>query len=128
MARRSVLIIDNDREIVDLLSFFFEEHGFAVDTAVDGHTGFALALQRKPDAIICDVIMDRMHGFEVIQKVRAQAELADTLLIMVSAKAYKPDMDRARGLGADHFVVKPFRCDDLLKLVEAATVVSERIA
>ena len=78
MQGRSVLIVDNDREIVDLLSFFFEEHGFAVDTAVDGHTGFALALQRKPDAIICDVIMDRMHGFEVIQKVRGRPELADT--------------------------------------------------
>ena len=124
MQGRSVLIIDNDREIVDLLSFYFEEHGFAVDTAVDGHTGFALALQRKPGAIICDVIMDRMHGFEVIQKVRGRPELADTLLIMVSAKAYKPDMDRARALGADHFVVKPFRCDDLLKLVEGGTAVT----
>ena len=124
MQGRSVLIIDNDREIVDLLSFYFEEHGFAVDTAVDGHLGLALALQRKPDAIVCDVIMDRMHGFEVIQKVRGRPELADTLLIMVSAKAYKPDMDRARALGADHFVVKPFRCDDLLKLVEGGTPVT----
>ena len=124
MQGRSVLIIDNDREIVDLLSFYFEEHGFAVDTAVDGHLGLALALQRKPDAIVCDVIMDRMHGFEVIQKVRGRPEFADTLLIMVSAKAYKPDMDRARALGADHFVVKPFRCDDLLKLVEGGTPVT----
>jgi len=124
MQGRSVLIIDNDREIVDLLSFYFEEHGFTVDTAVDGHIGFALALQRKPDAIVCDVIMDRMHGFEVIQKVRGRPELADTLLIMVSAKAYKPDMDRARALGADHFVVKPFRCDDLLKLVEGGSAVT----
>jgi DNA-binding response OmpR family regulator len=124
MQGRSVLIIDNDREIVDLLSFYFEEHGFAVDTAVDGHLGLALALQRKPDAIVCDVIMDRMHGFEVIQKVRGRPELADTLLIMVSAKAYKPDMDRARALGADHFVVKPFRCDDLLRLVEGRTAVT----
>ena len=126
MQGRSVLIVDNDREIVDLLSFFFEEHGFVVDTAVDGHTGFALALRRKPDAIICDVIMDRIHGFEVIQKVRDRPELADTLLIMVSAKAYKPDMDRARALGADHFVVKPFRCDDLLKLVEAGGAVATK--
>jgi len=124
MQGRSVLIIDNDREIVDLLSFYFEEHGYAVDTAVDGHLGLALAFQRKPDAIVCDVIMDRMHGFEVIQKVRGRPELADTLLIMVSAKAYKPDMDRARALGADHFVVKPFRCDDLLKLVEGGTAVT----
>ena len=122
MARRSVLIIDNDREIVDLLSFFFEEHGFGVDTAVDGHTGVALAQLRTPDVIICDIIMDRMHGFEVIQKVRARPELAGTLMIMISAKAYKPDMDRAQALGADRFVVKPFRCDDLLRLInEAAT-------
>ena len=126
MQGRSVLIIDNDREIVDLLSFYFEEHGFVVDTAVDGHTGFAQALQRKPDAIICDVIMDRMHGYEVIEKVRSRPELADTLLLMVSAKAEKPDVNRALSLGADHFVVKPFRCDDLLKLVEAGAAVTAR--
>jgi DNA-binding response OmpR family regulator len=122
--RRSVLIIDNDREIVDLLSFFFEEHGYVVDTAVDGHTGVALAQLRRPDVVISDIIMDRMHGFEVIQKVRSRSELAGTLLIMVSAKAYKPDMDRAKALGADHFVVKPFRCDDLLKLIEADAAVA----
>ena len=121
---RSVLIIDNDREIVDLLAFYFEEHGYLVDTAIDGHTGVALAQLRKPDVVICDVIMDRMHGFEVVQKLRARPELANTLIIMVSAKAYKPDMDRALALGADHFVVKPFRCDDLLALVEAGAAVS----
>ncbi|HYE90692.1 MAG TPA: response regulator [Terriglobales bacterium] len=126
MHGRSVLIIDNDREIVDLLAFYFEEHGYIVDTAVDGHTGVALAQLRKPDAVICDIIMDRMHGFEVVQKLRARPELAATLIIMVSAKAYKPDMDRARSLGADHFVVKPFRCDDLLGLVEAGAAVAAR--
>lgn len=123
---RSVLIIDNDREIVDLLAFYFEEHGYLVDTAIDGHTGVALAQLRKPDVVICDVIMDRMHGFEVVQKLRARPELASTLVIMVSAKSYKPDMDRALALGADHFVVKPFRCDDLLTLVEASAAVSAR--
>jgi DNA-binding response OmpR family regulator len=122
MPGRSVLIIDNDRELVDLLAFYFEEHGFEVETAVDGHIGVAAAMLRKPDVIICDLIMDRMHGFEVLQKVRACPELATTLIIMISAKAYKPDSDRAQELGADRFVVKPFRCDDLLKLInEAAT-------
>jgi DNA-binding response OmpR family regulator len=126
MARRSVLIIDNDREIVDLLSFFFEEHGFGVETAIDGHTGVALAQLRKPDVILCDIVMDRMHGFEVVQKIRANSELAHALIIMVSAKTFKPDMDRAKALGADHFVVKPFRCDDLLRLVEADAAVAAR--
>jgi CheY-like chemotaxis protein len=122
MQRRSVLIIDNDREIVDLLSFYFEEHRFLVDTAVDGHTGVALALLRKPDVVICDILMERMHGFEVIQKLRARPELAGTLIIVISAKAYKPDIDRARALGADHFVVKPFRCEDLLRLATSDAV------
>jgi DNA-binding response OmpR family regulator len=123
---RSVLIIDNDREIVDLLSFYFEEHGYVVDTAIDGHTGVALAQLRKPQVVICDIVMDRMHGFEVVQKLRARPELAGTLIIMVSAKSYKPDIERARALGADHFVVKPFRCDELLALVEAGAAVATR--
>jgi two-component system phosphate regulon response regulator PhoB len=125
MRQRSVVIIDNDREIVDLLAFYFEENGFIVDTAVDGHTGVALVQMRKPDVVICDLVMDRMHGFEVIQKLRARSELADLLIIIVSAKSYKPDMDRAHELGADHFVVKPFRCDDLLQLIDAATAVAK---
>ncbi len=124
MNDRSVLIIDNDRELVDLLAFYFEEQGFVVDTAIDGHTGLALALLRRPATIICDVIMDRMHGFEVVQKVRARPELAGTQIIMVSAKSYKPDIDRAMALGADHYVVKPFRCEDLLRLVEAGAAVA----
>jgi DNA-binding response OmpR family regulator len=125
MRQRSVVIIDNDREIVDLLAFYFEEHGFAVDTAVDGHTGVALVQMRNPDVVICDLVMDRMHGFEVIQKLRARPEHANLLLIIVSAKAFKPGMDRARALGADHFVVKPFRCDELLRLIDAATAVAK---
>ena len=87
MSGRSVLIIDNDREIVDLLSFYFEEHGFVVETAVDGHIGVAAALMHKPDVIICDLIMERMHGFEVIQKIRARTELEGTRIIVISAKA-----------------------------------------
>ena len=124
MPRRTVLIIDNDRDIVDLLAFYFEEQGFVVDTAVDGHTGVALAQLRRPDVVICDIVMERMHGFEVIQKLRERPEFARTLLIMVSAKAYKPDIERARALGADHFVVKPFRCDDLLRLIEADAAIA----
>ena len=125
MPRRSVLIIDNDRDIVDLLAFYFEEQGLVVDTAVDGHTGVALAQLRRPDVVICDIVMEKMHGFEVIQKLRARPEFAQTRIIMVSAKAYKPDMERALALGADHFVVKPFHCEDLLRLVaEADTAIA----
>ena len=124
MPGRSVLIVDNDRDLVDLLAFYFEEHGYAVETAMDGHTAVATAHLRKPGVVICDIVMDRMHGFEVIQKLRARAELAGTMIIMVSAKADQPDIDRAHALGADHFLVKPFRCEDLLRIVESSAAVA----
>ena len=124
MPGRSVLIVDNDRDLVDLLAFYFEEHGYAVETAIDGHTGVAVAQLRKPDVVICDIVMDRMHGFEVIEKLRSRPELAGTTIIMVSAKAYQSDIDRAHALGADHFLVKPFRCEDLLRAVESSAAVA----
>jgi CheY-like chemotaxis protein len=123
MPGRSVLIVDNDRDLVDLLAFYFEEHGYAVETAMDGHTAVANAQLRKPDVVICDIVMDRMHGFEVIQKLRGRPELAGTVIIVVSAKADQADIDRARALGADRFVVKPFRCEDLLRTVESTAAV-----
>src|SRR5688572_33062171 len=62
--------------------------------------------------------MDRMDGFHVLQAVRAQAELASTTIVVVSAKSYKPDIARATELGADAYLVKPITPDDLLAAVQ----------
>lgn len=115
---KTVLVIDNDESLVDLASFYFGENGWTAHTALDGDAGVAQALRHRPAAIICDLIMGQMHGFEVLQKLRAHPELARTVIVMTSAKAYKPDIDRARQLGATDYVVKPYRTDELLALVE----------
>jgi two-component system, OmpR family, phosphate regulon response regulator PhoB len=115
---RTILIIDNDQELVDLESFFFAERGYTVYTALDGDAGVELAVRHGPAAIVCDVIMGRMHGFDVLQALRRRPELARTVVIMTSAKAYKPDIQRALELGATDYVVKPFRTDELLALIE----------
>jgi two-component system, OmpR family, phosphate regulon response regulator PhoB len=115
---RTILIIDNDQELVDLQSFFFAEHGYTVYTALDGDAGVELAVRHGPVAIVCDVIMGKMHGFDVLQALRRRPELARTVVIMTSAKAYKPDIMRALELGATDYVVKPFRTDELLALIE----------
>jgi DNA-binding response OmpR family regulator len=115
---RTLLVIDNDESLVDVESFYFTEQGFKVLTALDGNIGVKLALEHKPPVIICDVIMGEMHGFEVLRTLRAEDELRDTVIIMTSAKAYKPDIDRARELGATDYVVKPFRTDELMALIE----------
>ena len=115
---KTLVAIENDEALLDLVSFYFSEHGYTVYTANDGDKGVALALQHKPAAIICDVIMGAMHGFDVLRTLRADPAMQQSVIIITSAKAYTPDIDRARELGATDYVVKPFRTDDLLALVE----------
>ncbi|HWC04415.1 MAG TPA: response regulator, partial [Methylomirabilota bacterium] len=62
-----LLVIDNDEGLLELLSFVFTERGFSVTTARQGAEGLALAKARRPAVIICDIIMDDMHGFEVLR-------------------------------------------------------------
>jgi DNA-binding response OmpR family regulator len=115
---KTLLVIDNDEALVELESFYFNDQGYTVYTALDGDVGVKLALQHKPSAIICDVVMGEMHGFDVLRTLRAHPDMKQTVVIMTSAKAYKPDIDRARELGATDYVIKPFRTDELLALVE----------
>lgn len=118
MMRKTLLVIDNDESLVDIESFYFSEQGYTVYTAYDGNEGVKLAIQHQPAVIICDLIMGEMHGFDVLQTLRSQPALKNTVIIMTSAKAYKPDIDRARQLGATDYVVKPFQTDELLAVVE----------
>ena len=115
---RTVLIIDNDESLVAFLAFFFEDRGFTVYTAHDGTDGLTLAGRHHPTVIITDMMMGEMHGFEVLQRIRSDPELARTVVLAMSAKSYKSDIERARQLGATDYVVKPFKSEELLALVE----------
>ena len=103
---------------MDVASFYFSEQGYTVYTVFDGEEGVKLALKHHPAVIICDLIMGEMHGFEVLRTLRLHPDMKQTVVIMTSAKAYKPDIDRARELGATDYVVKPYRTDELMALIE----------
>jgi len=114
----TLVIIENDESLVEIVSYEFAEHGWTIHTANDGDKGVELALQHKPDAIICDIIMGEMHGFDVLRRLREHRDMKNTVIVITSSKAYKPDIDRALDLGATDYVVKPFRTDELRALVE----------
>jgi phosphoribosyl 1,2-cyclic phosphodiesterase/ActR/RegA family two-component response regulator len=117
-AGEPLLLIDNDEGILELLSFVFGRQGFTVLTARQGIAGIELARTHRPSIVICDIIMDDLHGFEVLRRLRADPELAQAVVIMISAKSYKGDIERARDMGADDYVVKPFDPDELVARVE----------
>ena len=113
-----VVVIDNDQSLVEFLAIAFEDKGFTVHTALDGRQGLELVRTHRPAVVLTDLMMSELHGLEVVQQVRAEPSLADTVVIVMSAKTYKTDIARTRELGADGYLVKPFKSGELLALVE----------
>ena len=100
-----ILIADDDREICDLLEIYINNEGFEVIKAYDGKEAYEKFQETKPDCVILDVMMPKMDGLEVVNKIREESQVP---ILMLSAKT--ADMDKIRGLskGADDYVVKPF--------------------
>lgn len=111
-----VLIIDDSPTIRLIVKGVFERAGFDVSFASEGGEGVRLALMNPPNIIILDIMMEGLQGFEVCKMLRANSSIRHTAIIIISGKAYKPDIDMAMELGADAYVVKPFSYKELLKI------------
>jgi len=111
------LIVDDEDSLRKLMVLRFQQEGFNVLSADNGKDGLRLAEEEKPHVIILDIIMPAMHGFEVIQKIRENHALDKTVVVMTSAKSYKPDIDAAKRMGADDYCIKPTDFDELLDIV-----------
>jgi DNA-binding response OmpR family regulator len=115
--RRLVLCADDDEDILALVALRLSRAGYEILTAGDGATALATARERRPRVAILDVMMPRMGGIDVVAALRADEELRDVKVILLSARVQ--DSDRQRGLdaGADAYLVKPFRFDELEAIV-----------
>jgi two-component system, OmpR family, alkaline phosphatase synthesis response regulator PhoP len=114
--KRKVLIIEDDPNIQRLVQVVFERSGFDVSIASEGGEGVRRALMNPPNIIILDLMMEGLNGFEVCKMLRANSSLQRTAIIIVSARSFKSDIDKAMELGADSYVVKPFSPKDLLEI------------
>lgn len=111
-----VLVVDDEESLRTIIAHSFKERGYSVLTADNGTDGLTLARTERPDIVILDLLMPGMLGFEVCKRIREDSNLNRTVVIVTSAKSYKPDIDKANELGADAFVVKPADVDELITL------------
>ena len=109
------LIVDDEDFFRKMIALGFERNGFTVFQADNGEDAVSIAQAEVPDLILLDLVMPRLLGFEVCQLLRKDVRFSKTAIIIMSAKSYKPDMDKAAELGADAYVVKPFELHDLVK-------------
>src|SRR5207302_7495869 len=107
------LVLDDDAGIVEFVTVGLQDRGFDVLSAQDGQAGLSLARMSKPDLIVLDLTMPRMHGYQVCQEVRSDKDIARTKIIITSGKNFPVDKKTAVTMGADMYIVKPFRIEQL---------------
>ena len=108
-----VLVADDDAWILRMVATVLEKRGYSVETAVDGEDALARALARPPDLLITDVMMPKIDGWSLVRQLRAHAELAMLPVIFLTALSSEDDRIRGFRLGADDYVTKPFRFEEL---------------
>jgi DNA-binding response OmpR family regulator len=111
---KSILIVDDERNIVDLLRLYLEKEGFAVLAATDGEQALAMHARHEPDLVILDLMLPRRDGFDVCREIRRRGE---TPVIMLTARGDDVDAIVGLELGADDYVTKPFSVPELLARV-----------
>jgi CheY-like chemotaxis protein len=114
-----VLVVDDNPQNTELVQAYLESLPVEIATAVDGIDAMAQAERFKPDLILLDVMMPRMSGFEVCQKVKQNPELRDTVVIMVTALHEVGDFERAVECGCDDFLTKPVNKLELVTRVRS---------
>lgn len=114
---RLVLIVDDERPIVDILKYNLEKEGYETIEAYDGAQALEMALTRNPDAILLDVMLPKMDGFEVCRKVREKKPTVP--ILMLTAREEEVDKVLGLELGADDYITKPFSVRELMARVKA---------
>ncbi len=116
---QTILVVDDDANIVRLVRSYLEQAGYAVQTASDGKTALQAIRTLRPDLVVLDLMLPEMDGLTVTRTVRADPSLAATPILMLTARV--EDIDRILGLemGADDYVTKPFNPREVLARVKA---------
>ena len=114
---KTVLIVDDEKNIVDILSYNLKNEGFEVISAYDGETAIAQYSKKRPDLILLDVMLPQLDGFEVCRRIRANDKV--TPIIMLTAREEETDKVLGLDLGADDYITKPFSIRELQARVKA---------
>lgn len=131
---QKILVVDDEKSILDIIAFNLKKENFEIVSAMDGEEGYEKFETESPDLILLDIMMPKMDGIEVCKKIR---EKSNVPIIMLTAKAEEVDKVLGLELGADDYVTKPFSVRELMARVkanlrkksnEAAEIVSDNLS
>ena len=115
-----ILIVEDEANIVELISIRLERLGHHVDSADNGIAAVDIARETKPDLILLDVMIPQLNGFEVLQRLKADPTTAAIPVLMLTARGHQHDIVAGLEGGADDYIIKPFSFPELIARVSTA--------
>ena len=116
---KKILIVDDEKDIVETIQFVLEAQGYSCITAYDGEKGLKKAKDNNPDLIILDVMMPNINGFKISRLLKFDAKYKDIPIIMLTARSQQEDKMIGKETGADLYMTKPFDIEELVKNVKS---------
>ena len=114
----SILVVEDEPNIVDSLSFLMKQAGFQVQIARDGDAAIRVMESRVPDLVLLDVMLPRRDGYDVCREIRGNPAWGDVKIMMLTAKGRALDRRKGMELGADDYVTKPFSTREIVSRVQ----------
>lgn len=115
---KSILVADDDPDILSIVSMSLETQGYQVFTAANGREAVDTARENQPDLVLMDMMMPVVSGYEAVTELKADARTRDIPIVGLSAKAMATDMERATDVGVDGYITKPFRIAQVISVVQ----------
>ena len=115
--KKNILLIDDERDLVETVEMSLKSKGYEVVTAFDGEEGLKVALETKPDIVILDLMMPKMNGYQVCWELKNNEVTKDLKVIMLTAKTQESDKFWGYETGADDYITKPFEMAELVKKI-----------
>ncbi len=116
--KKKILVVDDEKDILTLLSSRLEMSGFEVSTARDGFEAIEKIKTIKPDLVILDIMLPKMDGFQVARLFKFDLDYKDIPIIFLTAKASEEDKNMAKEVGGDYYFVKPFNFQEMLQKIK----------
>ena len=114
-----VLVVDDEPDVLLLCRLNLQQRGHELLEATDGSTALQLALERRPDVVVLDLMMPGMNGYEVLETLQLDERTSSIPVLVLTAKSLRADRERSHSLGASGFLTKPFLPSELCDIVES---------
>lgn len=118
---KRILVIEDDEKVQESIIDLLEIRGYEILRASNGKDGLELAMDKRPDLILCDVMMASVNGFSVLTSIRSQSQFEKTPFVFLSALSEQKYIEQGLSKGANRYIVKPFRAEELFNAIDELT-------